>query len=582
MSLDEPNSPEDLGADDLHRLLIVDDNRDFVDMLSAGLTNNGHEVETASSCRDAREAIETFDAQLAVIDLYLSDGAGIELMATLKERRPDLLCVAVTGQADLGIAVETMRAGFDDFLVKPVTRIELYAALERASSKLALIRQRQAAEAALREGETRFGAVCEASPAPIIITRVSDDTVIFANDACARLLGISREDLVGFHAPDMWHDSAEREVLVEQLKRHGSVRRLETRLKSADSSIRWVLGWSELRAIDGEAVVVSGLNDITERKQAERDAARAHARLMDAIECIPNGFTLYDADGRLVLCNEHREVYPRHGDVFEPGSTFEDVLRDGVERGEFPTAIGREEEWISERLRTHADPSGPIEQELMDGRWLRIEERRTSEGGIVGLRTDITEIKRAERQAADANARLNDAIESIAEGFVLYDADERLVLCNSKYCDVYPVMSDFMVPGVRLEEVIRAGAEHGATVLEFDDIDAWVRLRLEEYRSGTGSREFHLPDGRWILASERRMRDGGIVGLRMDITARKEAEQSVAEAGSRLSDAIESISDGLILYDADERLVLCNRKYRELYPDFGENLVPGVRLVYRF
>ena len=278
MSSHESISPDARGADFLRRLLIVDDNRDFVEDLVATLRNGGYEVATASSFREARDAVVPFDAQLAVIDLCLGDDTGIDVMSALKQQRPDLLCIAVTGRADLGIAVETMRAGFDDFLAKPVTRIELYAARERASSKLALIHQRGAAEIALRDGETRFGAVCETSPAPIIITRVSDDTVIFANDACSRLLGIPREELAGFHGPDMWHDPNERKAVVDELKRLGSLRNMEQRLKCADGSIRWVLGSAEIRTIDDEKLIVVGLNDITEHKSGRargRPGARA-------------------------------------------------------------------------------------------------------------------------------------------------------------------------------------------------------------------------------------------------------------------------------------------------------------------
>ncbi len=358
--------------------------------------------------------------------------------------------------------------------------------------------------------------------------------MIFANDACARLLGIPKDELSGFPALDMWHDPDDRKAVMDQLRRDGSVRNIEHRMRRADGSIRWVLGSAELRTIGGEAVLVAGLNDITERKQAEDEAAQAHARLNDAIESILDGFALYDVDDRLVLCNErYREIYSKHAAAIMPGSTFENVLRNSVARGEFSAAIGREEEWIAERLRSHADPPGPIEQELTDGRWLRVEERRTREGGIVGLRTDITAIKQAERDAADAKARLNDAIESISDGLILYDADERLVLCNRKYREFNWYFQEFLVPGARLEDVIHASAACEGAPLEIDDVDSWTRLRLEDYRTGTGSREILHADGRWILASERRMRDGGMVGVRIDITEIKRAENILRENEQR-------------------------------------------------
>ena len=296
---------------------------------------------------------------------------------------------------------------------------------------------------------------------------------------------------------------------------------------------------------------------LTEHKRAEHEAAQAYVRLTDSIECIPDGFALYDADDRLVWCNErYREVYPKHADAIVPGSSFEDMLRDGVARGEFSAAIGREEEWIAERLRSHADPLGPIEQELTDGRWLRVEERRTREGGIVGLRTDITAIKRAERSAADAKARLGDAIESISDGFILYDAEERLVLCNRKYRELNPSFQDILVPGVPLENVIRASAASEGAPLEIDDIDSWTRMRLEEYRAGTGSREILHADGRWILASERRMRNGGMVSIRIDISEIKRAMEAIRLSEEKFSKAFRAGPDSIVITRMSDGIII--------------------------
>ena len=159
---------------------------------------------------------------------------------------------------------------------------------------------------------------------------------------------------------------------------------------------------------------------------AEEALRTSQSRLVDAIECIPDGFALYDAADRLVICNDrYRDVYPKHADILTPGSRFEDMLRIGVERGEFADAIGREEEWIQERLAQHRTPTGPIEQRLSDGRWLRVEEKRTRDGGIVGLRTDITALKKAEAELQESEERFRDYAEAAADWFWEMDADLR-------------------------------------------------------------------------------------------------------------------------------------------------------------
>jgi GAF domain-containing protein len=129
---------------------------------------------------------------------------------------------------------------------------------------------------------------------------------------------------------------------------------------------------------------------------AAREQAARH-RLIDAIEAAPDGFVFFDRDDRLALCNErYREFYPESADLLVPGTPFETIIRTGIARGQYPLADGNEEAWIRKRLEIHRNPMGSVEQQLPNGRWLRIEERRTRDGGTVGFRIDITELKQRE------------------------------------------------------------------------------------------------------------------------------------------------------------------------------------------
>jgi diguanylate cyclase (GGDEF)-like protein/PAS domain S-box-containing protein len=146
---------------------------------------------------------------------------------------------------------------------------------------------------------------------------------------------------------------------------------------------------------DGGWVVTH--EDITERRRASEEAHQAHARLRDAIDILPNGLVFLDAEGRYILWNQqYADIYKRSADLFKPGARLQDTLRIGVARGDYPEAAGREEEWIAERLAKLRHPRGRHEQTLADGRCILIEERRTSDGGIIGLRLDITEMKQRE------------------------------------------------------------------------------------------------------------------------------------------------------------------------------------------
>ncbi|TYO68248.1 EAL domain-containing protein [Bradyrhizobium hipponense] len=138
------------------------------------------------------------------------------------------------------------------------------------------------------------------------------------------------------------------------------------------------------------------------QSRAEADAAiaeahKAHERLRQAIDILPQGIVFLDSDGRYVLWNKkYAEIYSKTADLFEEGARLEDTLRIGVARGDYPEAAGHEDEWIAERLQKLYQPGARHEQKLADGRVILIDERLTDDGGVVGLRVDITELKQRE------------------------------------------------------------------------------------------------------------------------------------------------------------------------------------------
>jgi len=125
---------------------------------------------------------------------------------------------------------------------------------------------------------------------------------------------------------------------------------------------------------------------------------------------------LYDADDRLVICNTAygELLYPGLGTP-APGTPFEVLARNTVTLGLVEDAKGKAEEWIAERLRKHRQPSEPHVQRRSDGHWIHVNERKTTEGGIVAVYTNITEIKRAEEEIRTANRRLKQAADLVTE-----------------------------------------------------------------------------------------------------------------------------------------------------------------------
>jgi len=172
-------------------------------------------------------------------------------------------------------------------------------------------------------------------------------------------------------------------------KKHAAIGRPRGRLPRYDAKLqRWERRRSDTtpRADDGARM-----------EAAIAAARRSHERLREAIDILPQGIVFLDAEGRYILWNKkYADIYSTSADLFAPGARLEDTIRIGVQRGDYPDAIGREEEWLSERLARLYRPGDRHEQKLADGRVILIEERLTEDGGIIGLRVDITELKQRE------------------------------------------------------------------------------------------------------------------------------------------------------------------------------------------
>jgi two-component system cell cycle sensor histidine kinase PleC len=165
-----------------------------------------------------------------------------------------------------------------------------------------------------------------------------------------------------------------------------------------------------------------------------------------------------------------------------------------------------------------------------DGRWLwlRVRCELTRQEGdvgphLIGIAVDITEQKNLVERTVAADLRLRDAIETISEAFVLWDAENRLVLCNSNFQDLHQLPDEAVVPGTSYETVVATGRK------------PLIRTTLAQDSEPRGARTFEaqLEDGRWMHISERRTKDGGYVSVGTDITKIKRHEQKLMDSEKR-------------------------------------------------
>ena len=319
------------------------------------------------------------------------------------------------------------------------------------------------------------------------------------------------------------------------------------RMRQTDGHWRWVRtrGQAFERDDDGRARQIYGTNlDITDVKAAEENAARAERLLRSAIEAVGGAFALYDPEDRLVFCNEaYREYYPITAPIIEPGRTFEEILRYGAERGEYPDALGRVEDWVQERLRVHRAGNADFLRRLSSGRVLRVIERRTPDGYIVGFRLDITELERARSEAESNRELLVSALDAVGTAVSVFDARERLVWANERFYRLHEALADVLrQPGVDFETFIRAGVARGGIDLRGEDPEAWLTQRLADFRAGTTDRIVHRPDGQALRIVERLTPSGLHVGLRYDVTEIENARRAAEEASRAKSQFLANMS----------------------------------------
>ncbi|MDJ0946130.1 MAG: PAS domain S-box protein [Kiloniellales bacterium] len=256
------------------------------------------------------------------------------------------------------------------------------------------------------------------SMAELVLVTDRQGRIRAANRAARELLAMPEAELRGRQILDVLRDgqTGSEVAALDPTKIEERVQFLEAVcLAGRGAWLPIAVSASPLGSEEGEpdAIIYVAL-DIADLKKAQTDQAEAERRLRTAIESISEGFALFDAEDRLVVSNsKYAEIYAECAAAIETGARFEEIIRYGAERGQYAEALGRVEDFVRERMALHRDPGAPLEQQLGDGRWLRIEERRTEDGGVVGIRTDITELKgreaRLQQQARElerSNAEL--------------------------------------------------------------------------------------------------------------------------------------------------------------------------------
>jgi diguanylate cyclase (GGDEF)-like protein/PAS domain S-box-containing protein len=454
----------------------------------------------------------------------------------------------------------------------------------------------------LREQAAMFQTIFRSIGDAVVVANARGE-IVLSNPAAQQLTGIAvaegtKRDLVGFARTTK--GDGETPFPLEELPLVRAVAGIPSTVPEivfldapAGPRLLSAVGRPLIDARGHEHGGVAVYRDVSTERILQNTIARNERRFKEAVDAMENGFALFDPEDRLLIYNQGFMNAEQEADFGNPiGHTFEELTRAfAYGRLSAAAAESSRENWIQWRMEVHRNPPPtPVEIQWNDGRWMRVIERRTADGGYVGVWTDITALKVAE-------ARLRDAIENIPEGFMLLDGELTLRLCNQRMLDLYPASASAFLPGNSLEQILRYGAQRGEYpgVSSSAEVEVFVKNWMTRFKSsepyfGEGA----FTDGRWVLVSHRRTDGGDFVSIRTEITQQKQRERELAkllddliaakaaterahQELQRASSVMRAITDAvpaLVSYvGKDERYRYCNKEYRDMFGVDPDSLV---------
>lgn len=301
----------------------------------------------------------------------------------------------------------------------------------------------------------------------------------------------------------------------------------EYRLATREHGYKWFR--DEMRLVESAAGsrYVGCMIDVTREKEAQSQLRHSESREMleDAIESLSDGFALFDADDRLLLCNsKYREYNPTVQDFIEPGLTWTELVHTAVDRGQYPAAARRRDDWIEVFRQNRDARRRHVVHRQYDGRWFEFSAHGTRRGGVVTTKRDITRQKETERDLRESEALVTRVLDACPVPITMNRLDDGAIIYES--------------PAARAL-YYRGG---GGSKAQMSTLQQWAhppdRLAyVEELRSsGTVDGlevEFRRADGKpfWALESARMIEYRGepvVVSTALDLTERKAIEAEFA------------------------------------------------------
>ena len=316
----------------------------------------------------------------------------------------------------------------------------------------------------LSDSEKQFRTLVENNPLPVWLTDLETGEVYYASPAAAEMLGFSPPEEKPKNSNNHYLNKDDRQTVVDTVKREGEIKNFETVFQRTDGSIFWVSVNSRQIKHNDRDCTITGFVDLTERKLRDETIAQTQEELKESenlfrmlVEHHPLPVALVEVDSGKIIYNSPAaaELTGRSKESDAPQFATQHYA-DPNDRDKMVAKL-REQGYLQ---------NYPTQYKRDDGSsyWISTNSKLIEWHGrdmhIVTM-IDLTEQLEREQALAQANETLDDAIESLDEGFALYGDDDRLIKCNSRYKELNEVCRDLLVPGMFYEDFIRAGAERG-------------------------------------------------------------------------------------------------------------------------
>lgn len=282
----------------------------------------------------------------------------------------------------------------------------------------------------------------------------------------------------------------------------------------------------------------------------EMMAEAARLRMSHALEAMADGFALFDADDRLQIYNrQYIDLNPHIADIIAPGKKFEDMLRIGMERSGYQIGGVDVEHYIQWRVEQHQNPGEAHDLLMSDGRWVRVHEKRISDGSVVGIRSDITELKKRESELLKisnelrrSNMHFNTALNNMVQGLCMFDASQTLIVANDRYLQLYGFSPDVVKPGIKLPDIMEYSVSIGNYTREDAEKAKAERPKTAKNRSQTVLKQY-LRDGRVIAVQHQPMPDGGSIATYEDVTELERSAENLKQYTRKLEASNRELQD---------------------------------------